>query len=96
MNLPIEAKKNLLKALQAGLITRAKLAELNPKEVSVLLANPYALVWIQMGDINSYSFNGKKIDKAEHQRLLDVVDALGLPRLTAKSIWSTGENQNEN
>jgi hypothetical protein len=96
MNLPIDAKKTLLKALQAGIITRAKLAELNPKEVSILLANPYTLVWLQMGDINSYTFNGTPIDRAEYQRLLDVVDALGLPRLTAKSKWSTGENQNEN
>ncbi|MBK9285845.1 MAG: hypothetical protein IPM51_16235 [Sphingobacteriaceae bacterium] len=71
-----EAKKRLFKALLKGLITKNDIKE--GSEVVRLLNQKYCLIHIKMGEINSYSFDGNKIDEVEFNRLSTLSKALGI------------------
>ena len=83
-----ETKKTILKALQAGTLTKQDLKTLNINEVETMLNNKLALISVRMGDIQSFSFNGNQITEAEYNRLLKVHEALGLEQVSAVANWN--------
>jgi len=86
--LDIETKKRILKSLQSGKFNKSILKSMNVDEVTTLLTKPYALISVKMGDIISYTFYGKNIDKAEFERLSELSDMLGIERKPINSTFN--------
>ncbi len=71
-----QERKVLLKAIIEGKIRKEDIK--NGKEIAKLLTSEIGLLAVFMGEIASYSFDGREIDKEEHERLSALSKAIGI------------------
>lgn len=84
----IEVKKAILKAIQAGKLTKADLLTMKIDEVSILLSRPHPLISVKMGDIQSFRFNNEDVTEQEFERLTKIADALGVEQFNGVARWN--------
>lgn len=87
-----EVKKAILKAIQAGKLTKKDLETMKIDEVSILLSTQCPLISVKMGDTQTFRFNNEDVTKQEFERLSKIADALGVEQLGGVARWNINVN----